>query len=199
MNKFLKTLLIFGIWGLAFFAIKIENRIYNADKYFVISTDLTKEKKYDEALMFADKSISFNSLEPSYYRQRALVFLSMQAVDSSKDRKLLKDRAFKDMKRAFDLNRKNLVTVRDLLPLYYFLAVNDASLPSGVENLDKDYINQLLDFFSAVKKTYARDTGVVSSVALYERLLGLKEQYEESREVVKKLRPDLLDWYSSFN
>ena len=91
------------------------------------------------------------------------------------------------------------MTERNLVPVYYFLANEDPAAKPGGNNHDSEFIGEAKNYFQMLKAKYSRDAGVISLVAEYERKLGLTEEYEKSKEMVRILRPDLLEWYSSFN
>jgi hypothetical protein len=104
---------------------------------------------------------------------------------------------YEDLKKAEDLNPDNLVTLRNSIPLYYFLAVEDVFLRSGPDNLDQEYSSETIAFYEKIKERYWSDVGVILSVAKYEKRLGLTDEYRKSVNRVRELRPDLLDWHES--
>ena len=193
VKKVTLMVIIWGIFGLwSFYWVKI----YISDVYFKKSQVYLTVEKIDKALECADKAVKFNPFEPNYYRGRAKV-LTVSLV-GKKDAGIVKERILKDLKKAEELNPKNLVTLRNSVPIYYFLAVEDVSLTSGILNLDENYLGITKEFFKILKDKYSRDIGVVTLLAKYERKLGLDKEYLESREIVKDLRPELLDWHESF-
>ena len=193
VKKISLMVIIWGMFGLwSFYWVKI----YISDIYFKKSQVYLTAEKIDKALECADKAVKFNSFEPNYYRGRAKV-LTVSLV-GKKDASIVKERILKDLKKAEELNPKNLVTLRNSVPIYYFLAVEDVSLTSGILNLDENYLGITKEFFKTLKDKYPHDIGVVTLLAKYERKLGLDEEYLESREIVKDLRPELLEWHESF-
>ena len=193
IRKIILTIVIWGAFSLwSFYWIKI----YISDIYFKKSQIYLTAEHTDKAQDYSDKAIKFNSFEPNYYRGRAKV-LTVSLVDE-KDLGAVKDRILKDLKKAEKLNPNNLVTLRNAVPIYYFLAIEDISLTSGILNLDPMYLPVTKEFFKTLKETYSHDVGVVTLLAKYEKKLGLDAEYLESRTIVERLRPELLDWHESF-
>ncbi|OGC38962.1 hypothetical protein A3K42_00400 [candidate division WWE3 bacterium RBG_13_37_7] len=60
--------------------------------------------------------------------------------------------------------------------------------------IDPAYDFIVHDFYAWVKTTYANDAGVLVSIAEYEKKLGWSEDYEKTLQMIKVLRPDLLNW-----
>ena len=171
-------------------------KFYNADIYYKKGQDYIKEGKTAEALHYADKSVTLNPLEPNYYRGRAKV--NTVLLVSSQDKQTIKQRIYDDLKKALELNKDNLVTVRNAVPLYYFLAVGDVYKTPGKDNYDEKYIDYVKEYFNDTKNKYPNDVGVVVGVAKYEKKLGLEESYQGSVNRIKLLRPDLLEWHELF-
>ncbi|HBY10256.1 hypothetical protein A2473_01525 [candidate division WWE3 bacterium RIFOXYC2_FULL_42_13] len=198
--KFFKLMLLVIVWTSAGYVISFVNRIYSADKLSVRSADFLRKEEYEKALNTANGSLELNPLEPSYYRTRALVYLTVGILEKDGVKKnIYKKSAYADLQRALVLNPDNLVTERNLVPVYYFLANEDPAAKPGGNNHDSEFIGEAKNYFQMLKAKYSRDAGVISLVAEYERKLGLTEEYEKSKEMVRILRPDLLEWYSSFN
>jgi hypothetical protein len=172
-------------------------RMYSADTYFKKSQTLIGTGEEKLVLKDATKAISLNPYEPNYYRGRAKVLIVRSLPYSNKNSEL-KLQILADLKKAYTLNPTNLVTIRNSIPLYYFLAVKDLSLTSGPKNLDEEFVNYTKDFFAITKDAYWNDAGVIASLAKYEKKLGLDTEYEKSVERIKILRPDLLEWHESF-
>src|SRR3990167_11343329 len=113
---------------------------YTADVYFSNSEKLLEEFELEKALNNATESIKNNPLEPNYYRQRAKVYLTMSAVFDDDYKMGLKKSALDDMYMAYDINPNNLVTIRNLVPLFYFLSVQDYTFSISEENIDRDFL-----------------------------------------------------------
>ncbi len=197
--KFVKGLAIILIWATAIFGIKILNQIYMADTYMTAEKDKVLEEHYDLALKKINKSVELNYFEPNYHKEKARTLLIQQLdPDSKENRGVLKDQAYEEMKIAAGLNSNNLVTLRNLVPLYYFLAVANLDKPANASNLDEKYWPIARAYFDELKIKYSTDAGVISIIAGYEKKLNLNKGYEKSVEMIEQLRPDLLNWYSSF-
>ena len=197
LPKFKFVLLpIIIIWSLYLFSLYFLGRYYYADVNFKKSQELIGMGFEDEALYCADKSVSLNPLEPNYYRGRAKV--NTVFLVSSKETSVVKESIYNDLKKAVGLNPDNLVTVRNSIPLYYFLVVDDIFLTPGSDNLDETYSSEVIHFYEKTKERYWSDVGVIVSIAKYEKKLGLIKEYEKSVERINDLRPDILDWHESF-
>ncbi len=196
MMRFAKKILLLILWLLYFASLYFLLRIYYADVNFKKSQNLLRTNEAKRALLYADRSISLNSYEENYFRGRAKVNTVLLVGSENTD--LLKNSILLDLEKANDLNTNNLVVIRNSVPIYYFLAVKDIYLESGRDNIDEVYINVVKKFFEDTKKSYWNDAGVVSLIAKYEKKLGLDDEYNKSRERVRVLRPDLLNWSDSF-
>ena len=107
----------------------------------------------------------------------------------------LKKLALNDLQTAQNLNPNNLVTLRNVVPLYYFLAIEDLEKPADGKNIDPEFIEATKDYFTMMHSYSPTDVGIYALLAKYEKRLGLNELYEQSVGRIKILRPDLLEWY----
>ncbi|MBN1162871.1 hypothetical protein JXA34_03975 [Patescibacteria group bacterium] len=189
----------FGIIVVLFIYLQMLFRIYYADVCFENAVRSIDRGEYDIAVVYVNQAIKSNSEEPNYLRlkAKALILISTDATgDESYEYKTV---ALDSLRKAYELNPNNLVTIRNSVPLYYYLSVHDYSLPPSVDNLDDRFIRYAADFFETVKERYSHDVGVITLIAKYENRLGLYEEYNDSVSLVEKLRPDLLDWHTNFN
>ena len=191
-----KTLLITLIVGVYLYLNFYIFKFYNADIYYKKGQEYIKKGEEKKALYFADKAVIANPLEPNYYRGRAKV--NTVLLVSSQDKQKIKQKIFEDLTKSFELNKNNLVTIRNSIPIYYFLAVGDIYKAPSNNNYDERYIGYVKEFYNETKNNYPNDAGVILGVAKYEKKLGLEESYQNSVERIKFLRPDLLDWNELF-
>lgn len=189
-----KLIIILGIILYTITLIHFVNT-YTADINFKKSQRLISKKKVESALKNVDKAISKNPLEPKYYWGRAKILLTATAGESEEIKKNLKEHALKDMKKAYALNENNLVTIRNLVPLYYFIAARDVNLPYGPDNIDENYLEVTKKYYKGIKNVSPNDAGVYTLLAKYEKRLNLDAAYEESINNIIQLRPDLLEWH----
>lgn len=184
MKKFLLIVLIWvgviKLWTILW-------NYYSADLKYVKSQNYLSKRDTQMAKVLIDQAIQKNPQEPNYYRGKAKILIVSDVNN--------RDAILVQFKKAEELNPENLVTLRNLIPLYYFLLAPEASVGAVY---DEKYLSIVKDFYKRVKENYAHDAGVVSAVARYEKKLGFKTEYRESVEIIRKLRPDLLDWYESF-
>ncbi|OGC68951.1 hypothetical protein A2415_04085 [candidate division WWE3 bacterium RIFOXYC1_FULL_39_7] len=187
-------ILIISFWSAQYFM-----RIYSADVLYESSQRYLAAEEYEDALRTASLAIKKNPLEPNYYRGRAKVYIGFLADTQNRESQLLfKTAALEDLKKAYKLNPKNLVTIRNSVPLYYFLAAEDLTQPGSKENIDEAFLSEAANFFEKTKLAFPNDVGVFTLIAKYEKRLGLEKQYEESKARVQQLRPDLLEWHENF-
>lgn len=184
----MKKILILLLIIVYIFSVKTFGKIYRADLYYKNSQKQLVLGKEEVALKNAQIAIYLNPNEPRYRLGKAKIFLTTR--DNN-----LKAGAVDDLKKAYNLNPKNLVTARNSVPLYYLIAINDVYKKPGKENLDVRYVEVVKKFFSDMKRRYPNDVGVYVLIAGYEKKLGFDTEYKNSIERIRELRPDLLQWY----
>ena len=170
-------------------------RLYVADVYYKKSRSFIEKGMFEQAFDYIQKAVETNLYEPSYYRERARVYVSLQIDQNSETTKVLKDFAYKDLQHSINLNQDNLASVRNALPYFYYLAVNDIKKPVDLTNFDNQYLKIAQKFFEDTKVKYSTDAGTLVDIATYEKKLLLQRDYEETKETIKGLRPDLLEWH----
>ena len=156
-----------------------------------------KDLEFEKALKSANTSINLNPREPYYYRQKAKVLLLLSA-QNIEDKKIYKQQALSSLQKAYELNPENLATIRNSVPYYYFLAKNDLTVqqdPKDNTQIDEDFINATRRFYAEVKTRFPNDAGAIATVAKYEKQLELEQDYQNSVNMLKNLRPDLIQWY----
>ncbi|MFA6981529.1 MAG: O-antigen ligase family protein [Patescibacteria group bacterium] len=165
---------------------------YSADVDLVMSMTKFKENKLDLSLSYITKAVKKNPNEPNYPKQAARIYTAKSA--ESPEAKAL---ALENIEKAYALNPGNLATKRDVIPLYFFLAVRDIKLPEGSDNTDSKYLPIAVNYFATLKNEYPTDAGTLVDIARYEKRIDL-ESYEKTREMVENLRPDIITWHESF-
>jgi tetratricopeptide (TPR) repeat protein len=193
-----KLLGVFLIWTVTIFIWKLLWSSYSADVFYEKSQHYLATGDVEMANRLIKKAVQKNEFEPNYYRGRAKTSIVSAGytngiLDEESKRKVLED-----LEKAVSLNPDNLVTLRNCIPLYYFLAVKNISVSADIGGVDERYLPITRDYFRQIKSRFSHDAGVVSSVAKYEKRLGLTEDFNGSIEIIKRLRPDLLEWYESF-
>lgn len=156
---------------------------------------LTYQGDFTSALELNELAILLNRNEPDYYRQNAKTLIGATAVTSANNQQTLKKRAHTNLQHAYNLNPNNLVTIRDSIALYYFLAIKDISLPAENQNIDNEYLPIAKNFYIENQKKYKDDAGVLTLIAKYQNKLNLNEDYEVTISQIKMLRPDVLEWH----
>jgi hypothetical protein len=145
--------------------------------------------------MYIEKALSLNSKEPNYYRHRAKIYFSSTVNKTEKEKTKLKDLAITDLETSFDLNTNNLATIRNNVPLYFFLANYELSEAASDANVDNKYLPFTLKYFDYTKRYTPNDVGTFVATAKYEKRLNQQESYDKSIQNIKILRPDLLEWH----
>jgi tetratricopeptide (TPR) repeat protein len=172
-------------------------KMYAADVAFTHSQALVSSGQITDALAEANKAVAENPLEPNYYRGRAKVELVETALVEHNDVLPIKVQMLADLRKAYELNPNNLVTLRNLMPLYYYLALKDLSrsdVTTAADNIDQNFFAVSKNFLETTKTRFPNDAGVWLLAARYEKKLGMSTEFEASRAHVRQLRPDLLDW-----
>lgn len=178
--------------------IKTFVKLYTADINYSKAQALLGDREAPRAFEEASLAITKNPSEPLYYEGRAKVLILMSLHQEPEIVEKLKSLALEDMKYAYILNSKNLVTIRNLVPIYYFLAEKDITAAPSLSNVDPIWKYQAANFFEANKNISPNDVGVYALLAKYEKRLSLTEGYNFSVNKVRDLRPDILDWYDAF-
>jgi len=171
--------------------------VYAADIAFSKADSALTVGETNKSLDFINSAISKNGDEPIYYRWRAKVYLAATANQSSEITLALKNLALKDLQKSYDLNPKNLATIRNNVPLYYFLASKDITKPAGPDNIEPLFLPVAAAFYSKTGNISPNDVGIYVLLAKYENRLGLKEELQQSLTKIKQLRPDLFGWNDS--
>lgn len=193
-KKVLGSLIIIVLWLSVIISFA---KIYLADIYFGYSENLLADGENIEALLAVNKAIKYNNQEPSYYRQRAKVYVAStaNALQGSKELEDLKQLALQDLITGHEINPKNLATIRNSTPLYFYLANKDLSLTATKENLDPEYSEITKEYLIQMQNYLPSDVGVQVLAAKYQKRMNFENDLKESRERIKELRPDLLEWH----
>jgi tetratricopeptide (TPR) repeat protein len=171
--------------------------IYYADVLFKSSEKLLGRSEAGMSLERINEALKRNPNEPIYYRHRAKIYLFSTVGKDADAISFLKKKAYADLEKARGLNPKNLATLRNSVPLYYFLASKDLQLPAGPDNIDPGYLEIADSYYDRLSLVSPRDVGIQVLLAKYRDRLYLNEDVKESIENIRDLRPDLLEWHES--
>lgn len=195
-QKLIKFLLIGFLAGGYFLWLCRLGSIYSADVRSALADRALDNADPKRAVSFADKAILLNPKEPAYYRRRAKAITLYSVFASPEELPFLKDMVYEDLKTAEGLNPKNLATLRNIIPLYYYLALerpkSTGESPAGI---DPKYLDITKCYYNKLKDTYLNDLGILVSIAHYENLLGLSEEHDRTIKMIRALRPDVLNWH----
>jgi tetratricopeptide (TPR) repeat protein len=167
--------------------------LYFADILSTRAAAMLKQMNTEKALAQINKAIELNPNESAYYRIRAKAYL-LETIQSKTPRDS-KAKALINLKKAVQLNPQNLATIRNSMGLYYYLAIKDLGKPASIDNINEGFVETTMEFLKAAKQNYPTDAGVLVSVAKYEKLLGLSNDYRATIAMIQSLRPDLLEWH----
>lgn len=198
MIRLPKALKLGGLLVCYLFFITAWYRNYVADVYSEYAQGVLVEQNLSGSISAIDKAIQLNPLEPNYYRLRARIYVNLLSSQDSNVKDQIKKFIHNDLKKAYELNPKNLVTIRNVIPIYYFLGAQDISLAGSKDNVDPNYVHVVSAFYAQTKMYVPNDVGVYALIYTYEKRLGLDSEYEESLKRVMDLRPDLIEWYDAF-
>lgn len=190
-----KSLLLLAIIISHFYLIGVFSKMFLADLYYKSSKNLLEKGQIQDATKHITQAVRFNHKEPSYKRQKAKILLSTTILMPDEE---IKQKALEELNEAQQLNPRNLTTLRNVVPLYYVLAVKDTNKSNSPDNIDPKYAAEAQFHFSYLKNAYPNDLGIYAEVAKYEKKLGLFYEYNQTYEAVSKMRPDILDWHESF-
>ncbi|OGC46524.1 hypothetical protein A2V49_00555 [candidate division WWE3 bacterium RBG_19FT_COMBO_34_6] len=191
-----KAILIFIIFFIYVYLNNIYIKLFIADSYFILAKNSTSSGDYVKSIKYINTAIQNNPQEPTYHRESAKIRLTgLQNFEvESKNYIGYKKKILKELVKARELNRYNLATIRNSIPLYYFLTIKDLNRSGSKDNIDEQYLQITKEFFSGLKNLYPNDLGLFVDVAKYEKKLGLTEDFNYSLSVIIKLRPDIVTW-----
>lgn len=163
----MKKLLIILTTGIYIFALVNFSKILSADLKYIKSKRFIKERELSTAINLINKSIKKNPKEPRYYYEKAKLLIALKKENE----------ALENLQKAEESNKNNLVSLRNMIPIYYFVPKNEAQ-----------------KYYQKLKNKYSNDAGLLVQIAKYEKKLDLTKDYNKSIETIKDLRPGLVDW-----
>lgn len=195
-----RALLLLLLVGLYFSFVGKVLGVFIADIYHVQSSTQLEAGNIEGALVSAKRSIEINTLEPAYLRHRAKVYLAKKVLAIEQDRTEIERAVMQDLLDAQKLNPRNLATLRNSVPLYYFWA-NSPEETAHFGEFD-EYIESKKTparaYFTNLKTTYNNDLGLLADIAKNEKKLGFIEDFEQTRALAEELRPDVVAWHPAF-
>ncbi len=165
--------------------------------FFIADLSSTQGKKilmtgdFVNAGEYINSAVSLNQMEPTYRRNKALMYLSLalSGILSEEEMSAVKERAYEELKASYTLQPINLVNIKSLIPMYYFLSLNDITDPS--KGFDENYKAQAGIFLRQVKNLAPTDADLALTIGKHFKLLGMNEEAKESLEKALMLRPSL--------
>lgn len=194
LKKYIISTLIAAVYILFIFTVYKQ---YAADVLSTKAENYLGNGNNAEALTAINKALKYNRQEPSYYKQRAKIYI-VSTINFSEDSETyinLKNAALTDLLIAQELNPRNLATIRNTAPLYFFLANKDLSKQASQENYDPYYGEISKEYFLQMQRYLPTDVGVQVLAAKYQKRLDQETEYTNSINIIRDLRPDLLEWH----
>ncbi len=170
-------------------------RFFIADIMHEQALDSFEAGNVKEALTQSNIAVKLNPWEPAYFRGRAKNLIAATMYKNDDEKAVIKKNALDDLNYSYKLNTTNLATIRNSVPLFYFLAIKDITQPADDKNFDNEYKKAAKDFINKVKNVSVNDAGMYILTAKYEKKLGMKKEHLDSVKRIKQLRPDLLLWH----
>ncbi len=195
MYLMIRTTLLFVVVGIYLALVGKFVNFYFADVYYTASKSELKNGQLEDAAEHIIGAVKLNSKEPAYRRQKAKILLATLIwADEDETR----DQILKNLEKAYDLNPRNLATLRNSVPLYYFLASGAMDSAGGGENVNVDYLTVTRNYYATLKNTYKNDLGLYADIAEYENKLGLEEDFKQTRGRAEIMRNDVVEWHEAF-
>ncbi len=197
IKEFRKPILLTVIWVSFFVSTWVYLRLYSADGYLGSADEELSTGYYSEGLKDAKEAAFLNPFEANYQRVLAKAYILSSLGKDKETVDANKIKVIQYLEDAYTLNPNNLVTIRNEVPLYYFLALDLSASGGAGTKTDETYLPTTKNFLDMAKLRYKNDAGVLVLVAKYEKKLGLIDDFNDTVAQVKVLRPDLLDWNAS--
>ena len=158
-----------------------------ADYYAIKGDTFLENGDYKSALSYFDKAILLNPNQPNFYIKRATAYGFVAMFSDDKNQDFFKNLAIIDLIKGLKINNNNTKYIRESFFVYSLLALK--------QQPTSPYYLIAKKTFAHYKDFYRSDLGVLVDIAVYEKRLGLKDDLQITLSQIKKLRPDLLDWY----
>jgi len=195
MYLMIRTISLFVIAGIYLALVGKFINLYFADVYYTASKSELENGQIEDAAEHIVRASKLNNHEPAYRRQKAKILLAT-LIWADEDE--VREEVLKNLEKAYELNPKNLATLRNSIPLYYFLASGAMEKVGNGENVDADYIAITRNYYLSLKNTYQNDLGLYADVAKYEKKLGLDGDFSETKKKAEIMRNDVIEWHEAF-
>ncbi len=151
------------------------------------SIDMAEKSKFEESLANAAIAAELNNKEPRYFYNLAKIKLLTGTP---------KEEIYKNIETAIDINPKNLVTLRNVSPYYYFLSLENLDISENQNRtFDPKYRSLAKEFLFKLKTEYPNDLGVQILIAKNEKRLEFTKDYYDTLKKIATLREDVLEWH----
>ncbi len=189
MKKVIKNVvrlsLIIGLTGFYLSFVSKVVSFYLADMWNYSAKESFEMGDFVTAHSQSGDAVDLNPNEPAYFLDLAKTGLAF----------LPKEETLFYLNHSRQLNPRNLLTLRNGIPLYYYLGIQDLSVSVKDAKFDSRYLSIASNYYADLKKIYPNDVGLLVSVAYYEKKLDLNEAHKETLKMIKDLRPDLVEWH----
>ncbi len=181
-----------------FYFLSVVLNLFIADMYFASAKYKLENGEIENSLKEINKSISSNSNEPQYFRQKIKILDAKRILVKEAEIEKIEGSILSLLLESESKNPKNLATLRNIIPLYYFWIGKEGTDEEITNPNREEKIKVARVYFLKLKNTYYNDLGILVDVATYEKKLGLMQDYELTKAMATNLRPDVIEWHESF-
>lgn len=196
LNRLLKVAGILLVFCFFVICVRKVLSLYIADVTSIESLDTIRNGNISKSVALINQTIRENPMEPKYYVNRASVFLTIASGETGAERQKYKLMALDDMQNAYKLNPNNLLAIKSLIPLYYYLSVSGSPSSNSSMQIDPEFKSLSKEFYASVFNKAPQDVGVYVLIYKYTKRLEITDINAAAKEKIMQLRPDLFDWYS---
>ncbi len=167
-----------------------------AIKFFAADSANTKAKGYlysgqvTSAMPYSQLATNLNSSEPSYQRLFATLLIAeaLTGDHTLAEKTILKKAALIHLNIAYTLQKANIVNLKSLIPVYYFLTVDDVDSNAPTNHQLKE---ATLSFYKSIENASPNDASFLLILGKHYRLIGENLKAKELLERALTLKPDL--------
>lgn len=187
-NKIIKLFLVFLL------ALIYSKFSMTAIRFFIADSANSKAKGYlysghiTGAIPYSQLATTFNNSEPSYQRLFAtlLIAQALTGTHNANEKHTLKKAALVRLNRAYNLQKDNIVNLKSLIPVYYFLTVADVKNNTSSSPELKE---AAIAFYKNIENSSPNDASFLLILGKHLRLIGENEKAKEllTRALMLKL------------
>ena len=145
------------------------------------------------ASVYVRRAVKLNKSEPAYHRLKATNLIASTVVETldPSERELVLELALAELRIAYNLQKDNIVNIKSLIPLYYYLSVDEVAAESS--GLNEAYRTEAVSFLDEVFDSSPTDSSLYLTIGKYYRLLGETEKAKVAIRRAFALKEDSLE------